>query len=57
MPYFTASDVAQHNVQEDLWVSRFGKVLDLTKLAAEYKGENLDAPVTRRRAATPAHRN
>ena len=37
--YFTPSEVAQHNVEADLWVVVFGNVLDLTELVKENKGK------------------
>jgi len=36
--YYTAADVAPHNVSHDCWVSYFGSVYDLTPLLAEYSG-------------------
>mmetsp|Transcript_13959 Transcript_13959/g.16681 ORF Transcript_13959/g.16681 Transcript_13959/m.16681 type:complete len:213 (-) Transcript_13959:116-754(-) len=47
MPFFTASEVAQHNVEEDCWVSFFGKVYNLTKLAESNKGNILLKPILR----------
>ncbi|XP_032695964.1 cytochrome b5 domain-containing protein 1 [Lontra canadensis] len=43
--YFTAAEVAQHNVPEDLWVSYLGSVYDLTPLARKYKGDVLLKPI------------
>jgi cytochrome b involved in lipid metabolism len=36
--YYTAQEVAQHNHEKDVWVSIFGKVLDLTELVAAHDG-------------------
>mmetsp|Transcript_20714 Transcript_20714/g.28939 ORF Transcript_20714/g.28939 Transcript_20714/m.28939 type:complete len:213 (-) Transcript_20714:30-668(-) len=47
MPYYTASEVAQHNVEEDCWVSYFGKIYDLTKLVEAHKGDELLKPILR----------
>lgn len=38
LPYFSATEVAKHNVEEDCWVSFLGKVFDLTPLLAQNKG-------------------
>jgi hypothetical protein len=37
-PYYSAAEVAEHNVMADCWVSFFGKVYDLTSLVEEHKG-------------------
>lgn len=38
LPYFSAPEVAQHNVFADCWVSFYGKVYDLTPLLQSNKG-------------------
>jgi hypothetical protein len=38
LPYYSNSEVAEHNVMTDCWVSYFGKVFDLTSLVQENKG-------------------
>jgi hypothetical protein len=38
LPYYSAAEVAQHNVIADCWVSFFGKVYNLTPLVHEHKG-------------------
>jgi hypothetical protein len=42
--YYSKSEVAEHNVQFDCWVSYFGKVYDLTPLLTQNKG-SLAAPI------------
>lgn len=43
--YFTPSEVAAHNGEDDVWVSFLGKVLDLSPLAQEHKGSMLLKPI------------
>lgn len=43
-PYYSAPEIAQHNISADCWVSFFGLVYDLTPLIAEHKGL-LTAPI------------
>lgn len=38
LPYYSSSEVAEHSVSADCWVSFFGKVYNLTDLIAENKG-------------------
>eukprot|EP00462_Mataza_sp_D1_P002956 CAMPEP_0175102324 /NCGR_PEP_ID=MMETSP0086_2-20121207/8367_1 /TAXON_ID=136419 /ORGANISM="Unknown Unknown, Strain D1" /LENGTH=223 /DNA_ID=CAMNT_0016377109 /DNA_START=33 /DNA_END=704 /DNA_ORIENTATION=+ len=38
LPYYSAPEVALHNVSSDCWVSYFGKVYDLTPLVQEHRG-------------------
>jgi hypothetical protein len=38
LPYFLPSEVAQHNVEGDCWVSALGRVFDLTPLLAANPG-------------------
>lgn len=38
LPYYSAAEVADHNVTADCWVSFFGRVYDLTNLIEEHKG-------------------
>jgi len=42
--YYTPDEVSLHNRSDDLWVSMFGKVSDLTKLVADNPG-NLVQPI------------
>jgi len=44
LPYFLKEEVAAHNVSDDCWVSKFGKVLDLTPLVNGNK-DVLAAPI------------
>lgn len=43
--YFTPKEVARHNVEDDVWLSVFGRVLDLTKLIAERRRQGEGALV------------
>ena len=46
LPFYSAAEVAKHNVSADLWVSHFGKVYDLTPLVAKYR-DRLTQPILR----------
>lgn len=43
-PFYSASEVAQHNTAGDCWVSLFGRVFDLGPLVDEHRGP-LSAPL------------
>lgn len=43
--YYTPHEVSQHNVEDDLWVSFLGKVVNLTALAQAHKGNVLMRPI------------
>lgn len=38
LPFYSASEVSEHNVSADCWVSFFGNVYNLTPLIEEHKG-------------------
>uniref|UniRef100_A0A8C5DHW5 Cytochrome b5 domain-containing protein 1 n=1 Tax=Gouania willdenowi TaxID=441366 RepID=A0A8C5DHW5_GOUWI len=46
--FFTPSEVAAHNIAEDLWVSFLGKVLDLSPIMEKHKGDALLLPILER---------
>ncbi len=43
--YFTASEVAVHNIPSDCWVSFLGVVYNLTSLCEKYAGDILLKPI------------
>ena len=44
-PFFSAAEVAAHNSSKDCWISKFGKVYNLTKLLAQGNHGILARPI------------
>eukprot|EP00051_Salpingoeca_urceolata_P030130 m.8207 g.8207 ORF g.8207 m.8207 type:complete len:216 (-) comp3167_c0_seq1:91-738(-) len=55
LPYFTPSEIAAHNCEQDLWVSYLGRVINLTPLAKQHKGNVLLGPLVRAAGTDISH--
>eukprot|EP00996_Jenningsia_fusiforme_P002606 NODE_3431_length_978_cov_50.824543_g3153_i0.p1 GENE.NODE_3431_length_978_cov_50.824543_g3153_i0~~NODE_3431_length_978_cov_50.824543_g3153_i0.p1 ORF type:complete len:212 (-),score=41.72 NODE_3431_length_978_cov_50.824543_g3153_i0:219-854(-) len=52
--FYTPSEVAQHNTEDDCWVSALGKVLDLTPLIQQHRG-TLTNPIVKAAGTDISH--
>ena len=54
MKYYTADEVAQHNIAEDCWVSIYDNIYDLTELITENRNI-LSAPLIKAAGTSISH--